>query len=50
MAYPEGKTPRPGEAPPKSGFEGLESKVQEVEVKPGKNSVDIELVAPTRRN
>ena len=48
MPYPEGRDPRPGEAPPKSGFEGLAAKTQEVELKPGKNSVDIELVAGPR--
>src|SRR5262245_51232722 len=48
LPFPEGREPRPGESPPRSGFEGLVPKVDTVEVKPGKNTVDIELV-PERR-
>jgi len=48
IPYPEGRDPRPGEAPPKSGFEGLVPKNQEVEVKVGTNNVDIELVPGPR--
>jgi hypothetical protein len=48
MSYPEGKTPRPGEAPPRSGFEGLMPKSQDVEVKLGANTVEIELVGGGR--
>ena len=44
MNFPEGKEPKPGESPPRSGFEGLVPKVAEVEVKPGPNTIDIELV------
>ena len=39
---------KPGDLPTPSPFEGLVPKQSEVEVKAGKNSVDIELVKPTR--
>lgn len=48
MPFPEGKTPRPGESPPRSGYEGLVPKQFEVEVKAGGGTIDIELVAPRR--
>jgi len=48
IPYPEGREPRPGEAPPKSGFEGLVPKTQQVEVQVGTNSVDIDLVPGPR--
>jgi len=48
IPYPEGREPRPGESPPKSGFEGLTPKSQEIEVKVGSNTVDIELVPGPR--
>ena len=38
---------KPGDLPTPSPFEGLVPKQSEVEVKAGKNSVDIELVKPT---
>lgn len=45
----EGKATRRGEAVPRSGFEGLVPKEAEVEVKPGSNKIDIELVPAQRR-
>jgi hypothetical protein len=48
LPFPEGKDPQPGEMPPQSGFEGLVPRVETVEVKPGQNTIDIELV-PERR-
>lgn len=49
MNFPEGKEPKPGDVPPRSGFEGLVPKVEEVEVKSGANTIDIELALPGRR-
>lgn len=43
---PYTREPRPGEPRPRSGFEGLVVKQAEVEVKPGSNTLDIELVSP----
>jgi len=48
LPFPEGREPRPGESPPRSGFEGLVPRIDTVEVKRGSNTIDIELV-PERR-
>jgi len=45
-AFPEGASPKPGDTPPKSPYEGLVPKATEVDIKAGSNKVDIELVAP----
>jgi len=44
LPFPEGKEPKPGESPPSSGYEGLVPKAAEVEVRPGSNTIDVELV------
>jgi len=47
--YPPGVTPKASQPPPPTGFEGLVPKTDEVEVKSGSNTIDIELGPPTRK-
>lgn len=46
MDYPPGVDPKPGQLPPKSGFEGLVVKQPEIEVKSGSNTIEVELTKP----
>jgi len=44
VAFPEGKILKPGESAPVSPYANLVPKQEEVEVKAGSNTIDIELV------
>jgi hypothetical protein len=47
-AYPEGHVPKPSEPAPLSPFSGLVAKVKDVAIKPGHNTIDLELVRAGR--
>lgn len=42
-AFAEGYSPKPGDMPPASPYDGLKPSVAEVEIQGGANSVDVEL-------
>lgn len=43
-AFPDGFSPKPGDMPPASPYDGLKPSVTEVEIQGGANTVDVELV------
>lgn len=43
-SFPEGFSPKPGDMPPASPYDGLKPSVTEVEILGGANTVDVELV------
>lgn len=43
-AFAEGYSPKPGDMPPASPYDGMKPSVAEVDVKGGSNTIDVELV------